>query len=167
MEWIIVIILAFLLGSWLLKGLQNYNIQRQRKLKAAELLKLIRPTFEKVYSQLTNEVSSKYPFIPFQFPTQEALLVNSENILLRYSSVDPSKVIKRLLDPLIVKAKTDFISYKPNFIPDEVISTESHPRLLPNVSIESQTDFRNPSDWDERRQMVHVRDKGRCQRCGL
>lgn len=167
MEWIIVVIVALFLGSWLWKGLQSYRIQRQRKLRAAESFKSIRPTLEKAYSQLANDIRSKYPYIPFCLPTQEDILVNSENMLLRQPNIDTTKTIKKLLDPLIVRAKTDFISYKPDFTSDEKIPMESYSNQSSNRSAQSKIDLRNPPDWDERRKTVYDRDKGRCQRCGV
>lgn len=167
MEWIVYTIVASLLCLWLWKALQNNTERRRRKLKAAELVRLIRPTFEKVYSQLKDEIRSEYPLIPFQFPTQEEILANSENIFLLHRSRDTAKLIKNILDPIIVRAKKDFMSYKPNFVSEEIIPAEKGSRLLPDQSVQSEVDLRNPPDWDGRRQTVYNRDRGRCKRCGV
>lgn len=171
MGWLLLIITAVILGVWLWNIHQGQIArQRQRLLetKIAEALRLVRPIVEKAYAQLTAEIRSRWPLIPFVFPSLENLLIDSRTLLASYPLQDARRLANKLLSPIVSKAVADFITHSPDFVSAGNGTLANVPTSFHTQSDRSQViPYRyNPPDWAMRRRLVYDRDGGRCRRCG-
>lgn len=165
------IIIVVILGIWLWNIHQGQIArQRQRLLEAkiAEALRLVRPIVEKAYAQLTEEIRSRWPLIPFDFPTLENLLMNSRVLLVGYPRQDTRRLAKKLLSPVVSRVVADFVAHSPDFVSARNGTLANVPTSFHTQSDQFQAipDGYNPPDWAMRRMLVYDRDGGCCRRCG-
>lgn len=169
---ILIIIISIFVGI-LLWQVHKRRIARQQQLilqaKVAQATEYVKPVLEKAYEQLTEEISSKWPLIPFDFPTLDSLLVNSKNILLRYSYQDIGRMAKRILNPIVSKAVADFISKNADFaaIGEITVKNDIASFFIDDDQAITRGNAHYPPDWTERRRIVYGRDGGHCRRCGV
>jgi len=175
MEWLWVVILVLFVGTLL--GWSAYNAYRGRirrkawEAKVAEARRLVRPIVEKSYAQLTGEIRSRWPLVPFDFRTLDDLMANVGNYL-KYG-VAPRQNIKafakKVLDPVVSTAVKDFMNYNPVLsVSEQVVRDKISAKFSAyNDPFRITKDVRSPPDWAERRKVVYDRDGGCCRRCGV
>lgn len=172
MGWILIFIIVLALIVLLVWNNYQNRVQRQLwEAKVTQARQLLSPIVEKSYTQLTEEMRSRWPFIPFHFPTLDDLVANVGSYL-KYGPVSRQNIkalAKKVLDPVVSTAVNDFMNYNPNLSVSEQgvgdkVTTKFSAYKDP---FRTTKDGRNPPDWAERRRTVYDRDGGRCHRCGV
>ncbi|MBA7505653.1 hypothetical protein ES706_04329 [subsurface metagenome] len=172
MGWLPLIFVAVFLGIWFWNVWKRRIARQKRQLlieaRITGVTALVEPIVKEAYGQLTQDIRTRWPQIPFDFPRTETLLTNSRGILKDYPRKDIKRLAKRVLDSIASKAVSDFIAYRPDFLSSQTEVPSDAPVKFHSHEYESKTTLNSPtpSDWPKRRKLIHERDKGCCRRCG-
>ena len=130
-----------------------------------------RPLIEIVCKELACAIRDRHPRIGFSFPSCEELCKHSQNeIGWMWIGCGLGEFVRCAFDPLITSASENFTKwqgYNWETLSAPVRHLGSGDFWMNEYANRISAGSENPSDWEERRKIVIMRDGGRCQRCGI
>lgn len=167
MEQVGLVVVAILLVWFIWRIVEESVRERRRRQRVSEFVESIKPTFEGAYNQLVEELGDMWPRVTFCFPSQQDLLAVVENRMMRLYDQDVRRAVVKVLEPVVKKARADFIAYNPGFVSGESRAASGVSGDSAVRQNQTRDNYRNPYDWASRRRAVHQRDGGHCHRCGI
>lgn len=149
----------------------KYRRKKETKTNLSEI-DAIKPEVAKLidthYSNFVFNVKSLYPKIDFQIPDRDQLIYQF-SIYNYKKDLSAREYVLNIFRQLLNRMVQDYLNQPTNFCvtADLNISIASDD-FWDNERYNRKTlNGKTPKDWNTRRIIIHNRDKGRCQRCGM
>lgn len=163
----------FLVGATILSFIWHRYDQNKREQRRSEAFARLRQLVSCVYDELLREAERNCPRIIFKVPSKEVCVFNV------YHSITPD-TSSSAFHFLVVQALSPFVDAIGKSFTNETTEVDLHGIAVDQKKLglgsskfwaseeryRVTANGRNPPDWNERRQIVLDRDRGKCRRCG-
>lgn len=167
----IVLVIGFVVGFLIWGTLQNRRVRLERAAAKASASRVVAAAV----SSLLKQAHARHPLIPL--PKQ----LNWEQEILQWSEWRDAELLRdgsiayarRILTTVLNRVIEDIVSafnsfeYTPKTRPIARGVLGSPEFWANEQKYRTTTNGRDPEDWNLRREIVHQRDAGFCQRCGM